>query len=66
MPDHLYRSTNAGLSFTIVTPADSTIKLFGPGAAAPGANIPALYAFGTRDGLETLWRSTDGDVGADQ
>ncbi|MEO5775101.1 MAG: hypothetical protein ABIQ32_13430 [Sphingomicrobium sp.] len=56
----LYRSTDAGNSFSLASPDDLGIELFGLGKAAPGASAPALYAAGEKRGLPGIYRSLDG------
>lgn len=60
--ERLYRSTDFARTFSVASTPDMTIRLFGLGKAAPGASTPALYVFGTKDGLSALWQSTDGGV----
>jgi photosystem II stability/assembly factor-like uncharacterized protein len=55
----LYRSSDAGEHWTRAS-GDLAVALYGLGKAAPGARWPALYAVGTRGGLEAVWRSIDG------
>ena len=56
----LYCSRDAGQAFALRTSATLSIKLFGLGAPAPGANVPAIYTFAKIDGIPALWRSIDG------
>jgi xyloglucan-specific exo-beta-1,4-glucanase len=56
----LYRSRDSGRSFAPASSPQITIHLFGLGKRAPGGSAPALYAFGSKDSLAALWRSTDG------
>jgi hypothetical protein len=56
----LYRSGDAGASFSQASPDDMTIEQFGLGHPAPGRNVPALYAIGSKDGVQAVWRSYDG------
>ena len=56
----LYRSTDAGNSFTLASPDDIGIELFGLGKAAPGASAPALYAAAEKKGVPGIYRSLDG------
>ncbi|MBY8828027.1 hypothetical protein K7G81_07825 [Hephaestia sp. CMS5P-6] len=57
--DALYRSLNAGDTWQR-TAQGLSLAYYGLGKAAPGSRWPALYAIGTRDGLEAVWRSVDG------
>ncbi len=64
---HFYRSTDFARSFTAVVPKeplfrDMAFLTFGLGKAAPGAKVPALYAFGVRSGptFGGIYRSLDG------
>jgi photosystem II stability/assembly factor-like uncharacterized protein len=59
----LYRSTDGGETFRTASGPDIQVRLFGVGKSAPGANAPALYAVGKKDGLTAVWRSTDGGAG---
>ena len=54
----LYRSTDAGTSFTNLTTADSSINV-GFGKAATGANYPAIYMIGAVGGVSGVFRSDD-------
>jgi photosystem II stability/assembly factor-like uncharacterized protein len=56
----LYRSTDFAQSFNVASAPGIKIGLFGLGKAAPGSINPGLYAFGVREGVAALWRSTDG------
>jgi photosystem II stability/assembly factor-like uncharacterized protein len=56
----LYRSTDAGTSFSLVSPNDTAIELFGLGKAAPGEAAPALYASAQQRGLPGIYRSLNG------
>ncbi|MGN6270939.1 MAG: WD40/YVTN/BNR-like repeat-containing protein [Sphingomonas sp.] len=55
----LYRSLDAGETWRR-TAQGLSIAYYGLGKAAPGTRWPALYAIGTRDGREAVWRSIDG------
>jgi xyloglucan-specific exo-beta-1,4-glucanase len=64
---HFYRTRNFARSFTAIVPKDPLFRdmvflTFGLGKAAPGANAPAIYAFGVRSGptFGGLYRSIDG------
>ncbi|MFI5910419.1 cellulose binding domain-containing protein [Dactylosporangium sp. NPDC051541] len=54
----LYRSTNAGTSFTKLTTATAAINV-GFGKAAPGRTNPAVFIVGTVDGKKGVFRSDD-------
>jgi hypothetical protein len=56
----LYRSRDSGERFVAASGSDIRIALFGLGKPAPAAAVPALYASGAKDGLQAIWRSTDG------
>jgi photosystem II stability/assembly factor-like uncharacterized protein len=56
----LYRSISAGASFVRASGGDIVIDLFGLGKAAPGGDVPAIYAVGTKAGIRGIWRSDDG------
>jgi xyloglucan-specific exo-beta-1,4-glucanase len=63
----LARSTDGGATFTYIDPeADEQYtqrvqhsEAIGFGKAAPGATYPAIYIFGTIDGIKGIWQSTD-------
>ena len=55
----LYRSTDFGESWAR-TGRGIAVERYGLGKAAPGRDVPALYALGTVRGLRALWRSVDG------
>ena len=64
---HFYRSTDFARSFTAVVPKEPLFRemaflKFGLGKAAPGAKVPAIYAFGVRTGptFGGIYRSIDG------
>lgn len=57
--DGLYRSTDAGASFTQV-PGFEDGGAVGFGKAAPGASYPAIYTTSRYDGVRGFFRSTDG------
>ncbi|MGZ2411073.1 xyloglucan-specific exo-beta-1,4-glucanase [Sphingomonas sp. F9_3S_D5_B_2] len=66
---HFYRSTNFGRSFTPLISTDPALHdmffiNFGLGKAAPGARVPAVYAFGVnfKQTFGGLYRSTDAGV----
>ncbi|GAB7047677.1 cellulose binding domain-containing protein [Catenuloplanes indicus] len=52
----LFRSTNAGASFTRISTVTSAINV-GFGKAAPGASYQAVYLVGTVDGVTGVFRS---------
>ncbi len=54
----LYRSTDSGATFTQI-PGISSAQVVGSGKAAPGKDYPTLYIWGTIDGVEGAYRSTD-------
>ncbi len=54
----LYRSRDAGLTFSRV-PADIEVTALAFGKAAPDHDHPTLFAIGTRNALEAIWRSDD-------
>jgi photosystem II stability/assembly factor-like uncharacterized protein len=56
---NLYRSVDAGESWTR-TGQGLAIGYYGLGHAAPGSRWPAVYAIGSKDGLQAIWRSVDG------
>ena len=56
----LYRSTDAGTSFTSASGNDIAIELFGLGKGAPGSRVPSIYAIGNKGGIRAVWRSDDG------
>jgi hypothetical protein len=56
----LYRSVDAGASFTQASGNDLVIDLFGLGVASPGSDVPSLYAVGTKGDVRAIWRSDDG------
>jgi photosystem II stability/assembly factor-like uncharacterized protein len=56
----LYRSTDAGSSFQLVSPDDIGIELFGFGKAAPNGAVPAIYAAAEKAGVPGIYRSVDG------
>ncbi len=53
----LWHSTDAGRTFTRVTGVQA--DTIGFGAAAPGADYPALYSSGVVDGVRGIYRSVD-------
>jgi hypothetical protein len=56
----LYRSSDAGETFTRVSEAHVTAAFrLGFGAAGAGAAYPAVYVFGTVDGADGVFRSVD-------
>jgi hypothetical protein len=56
----LWRSTNGGANWIRINPGAVTIALgVGVGAAAPGQSYPAIYVFGTVNGLTGFHRSDD-------
>jgi xyloglucan-specific exo-beta-1,4-glucanase len=55
----LYHSVNGGASFTPVTSV-TTVATLGFGKAAPGAGYPAIYLVGVVNGVQGIFRSTDG------
>lgn len=55
----LYRSVDSGETWRR-TAQRLSIAYYGLGKAAPGSRWPALYAIGTHDGHEAVWRSVDG------
>ena len=56
----LWRSTNGGANWTRINSAAVTVALgVGVGAAAPGQSYPAIYVFGTVNGLTGFHRSDD-------
>jgi hypothetical protein len=64
---HLYRSTDFARSFTSIVSHDPLFRdmlflTFGLGKAAPGARVPAIYAFGVHfnPNFGGIYRSTDG------
>jgi hypothetical protein len=62
---HFYRSTDFARSFTAVVSKDPLFRdmaflTFGLGKAAPGAKVPAVYAFGITASFGGLYRSIDG------
>ena len=54
----LYRSTNSGTSFSKLTTIDSCIAV-GFGKAATGKTFPTVYAWGTVNKIEGIYRSID-------
>ena len=56
----IFRSDDAGASFRPASGADIQIEEFGLGRGAPGADVPALYAIGSKDNIRGVWRSIDG------
>jgi xyloglucan-specific exo-beta-1,4-glucanase len=57
----LTRSTNSGQSFIKITNVKACSAV-GIGKAAPGANYPTLYIWGTIDSIEGIYRSIDEGV----
>lgn len=56
----LYRSTDSGETFAQVAPAGVTAAFrLGFGAPATGATYPTIYVFGTVEGADGVFRSTD-------
>ncbi|MGK6319547.1 WD40/YVTN/BNR-like repeat-containing protein [Sphingomonas sp. DT-204] len=55
----LYRSVDAGERWTR-TGIGLDCAYYGLGHAAPGSDLPAIYAIGRRNGLYAIWRSLDG------
>lgn len=64
----LSRSTDGGVTFTDVDPAADSLKYskriqhseaIGFGIAAPGASYPAIYIYGTIDGVKGIYQSID-------
>jgi xyloglucan-specific exo-beta-1,4-glucanase len=58
----LFRSRDSGKTFSVASPADLKLELFGLGMAAPGTDAPALFAIAERAGLRGVFRSTDGGM----
>jgi photosystem II stability/assembly factor-like uncharacterized protein len=58
----LARSTDGGATFRDV-PGVSYAAAVGFGKAAPGADYPAVYIWGTVGGVRGLFRSTDAGAG---
>lgn len=56
----LFCSSDAGATFALASGKGMTIDQFGLGRAAPGRDVPSLYAIGTKVGLRAVWRSDDG------
>ena len=56
----LYRSTDFGRSFKVMTSADRQWGLFGLGKAAPGSAFPTLFALAVKPAFGGVWRSIDG------
>jgi photosystem II stability/assembly factor-like uncharacterized protein len=55
----LYHSTDGGDTFRQVTSV-ATVATIGFGKAAPGASYPAIYLAGIVNGVQGVFRSTDG------
>ncbi|MBT0667916.1 hypothetical protein HT136_05995 [Novosphingobium profundi] len=55
----LWYSNDLGESWTR-TGQGLRIERYGLGKGADGADVPALYALGTKQGLRAIWRSLDG------
>jgi hypothetical protein len=55
----LYHSTDGGKTFTELTSV-TTVATIGFGKAAPGAAYPAIYLVGIVNGVQGIFRSTDG------
>lgn len=58
-PNGLFRSTDAGTTFTPVAGFEDGGAV-GFGKAAPGQSYPAVYTTSLRDGVRGFFRSTDG------
>ena len=63
----LYRSTDFARTFAAIAPSDPYFRdmlfvTFGLGKPAPGADVPAIYAFGVKPTIGAMWRSIDGGV----
>ncbi|MDQ8201510.1 hypothetical protein [Pelagicoccus sp. SDUM812003] len=54
----LYRSTDAGATFSQLDSVDAA-RAVGTGKAAPEASYPTLFVWGSIDGVEGVFRSTD-------
>lgn len=55
----LYASTDAGEHWRRIENGPA-VRYYGLGKAQPGEPWPAVYAIGRKDGLDAVWRSTDG------
>jgi photosystem II stability/assembly factor-like uncharacterized protein len=55
----LYRSDDAGNSFSAASSSGIQVELFGLGHPAPGRNLPSIYATGTSSAVRAVWRSDD-------
>ena len=62
----LWFSRDGAQSFRTRSQHDAWFSTFGLGKAAPGSSYPTIFARGNKDGVDALWRSTDGGAGWQQ